>query len=156
MAFISFTWVRGARRYIIVFFLLSSVISKTIAPDDTIGLNAVDLALRLPKNTAHLIDRRQNGGNNNNANDIYSCGILHPCGNGACCGESGFCGFGPTYCGTGCTSNCNAKAPCGQYSEGGNTLCPLNVCCSQWGFCGTTSVSLIVVSSNSIGMVAFT
>ncbi|KAF7131458.1 hypothetical protein CNMCM5793_004683 [Aspergillus hiratsukae] len=69
----------------------------------------------------------------------YTCGPGNPCGNGACCGQSGYCGFGDVYCGDGCTSNCNAKAECGQFSETGDALCPLNVCCSEWGFCGTTS-----------------
>ncbi|GIJ85609.1 hypothetical protein Asppvi_004468 [Aspergillus pseudoviridinutans] len=45
---------------------------------------------------------------------------------------------GPTYCGDGCVSQCDAVAECGQYSETGNKTCPLNVCCSQYGFCGTT------------------
>lgn len=51
---------------------------------------------------------------------------------------SGWCGYSPTYCGDGCTSNCDAKAECGQYSATGDATCPLNVCCSQFGFCGTT------------------
>lgn len=55
-----------------------------------------------------------------------------------CNAESGYCGYGPTYCGDGCTSNCDAHAECGQYSESGDKECPLNVCCSQHGFCGTT------------------
>jgi chitinase len=68
----------------------------------------------------------------------YHCSLDSPCQNGACCGISGWCGYGPTYCGDGCLSNCDAKAECGQYSETGNGTCPLNVCCSQFGFCGTT------------------
>jgi hypothetical protein len=31
----------------------------------------------------------------------YQCGPGSPCSNGACCGSAGFCGYGPTYCGTG-------------------------------------------------------
>lgn len=69
----------------------------------------------------------------------YSCDKSNPCSNGACCGASGFCGYGPTYCGTGCISQCDAKAACGQYAQDPNAQCPLNVCCSQYGFCGTTS-----------------
>ncbi len=34
---------------------------------------------------------------------------------------------GPEYCGTGCTSNCDAKAECGQYSKEPGKTCPLNV-----------------------------
>ncbi|KAF8750314.1 hypothetical protein RHS01_09455 [Rhizoctonia solani] len=70
--------------------------------------------------------------------DDYSCSAAKPCSNGACCGVSGYCGYGPTYCGTGCQSNCTATAECGQYAAVPGTKCPLNVCCSQYGFCGTT------------------
>ncbi|ROW01932.1 hypothetical protein VMCG_05588 [Cytospora schulzeri] len=38
-----------------------------------------------------------------------------------------------------CTSNCDAKAECGQYGKPGQQDCPLSVCCSQFGFCGSTS-----------------
>lgn len=69
----------------------------------------------------------------------YTCSASKPCLNEACCGISGWCGFGPTYCGAGnCTSSCDAKAPCGQYAKVPGTTCPLNTCCSEHGFCGTT------------------
>ncbi|KAK2611936.1 hypothetical protein QQS21_002042 [Conoideocrella luteorostrata] len=68
----------------------------------------------------------------------YTCGPGRPCHNGACCGESGNCGYGPTYCGKGCISNCNSHAECGQFSDPPNVKCPLNTCCSEFGFCGTT------------------
>ncbi|KAH6871039.1 hypothetical protein B0T10DRAFT_417778 [Thelonectria olida] len=71
--------------------------------------------------------------------DPYACNKKKPCSNGACCGKSGVCGYGPDYCGKGCTSNCDAKAQCGKYAAKGETKCPLNVCCSEFGFCGTTS-----------------
>ncbi|KAL3429985.1 hypothetical protein BDV09DRAFT_31383 [Aspergillus tetrazonus] len=58
--------------------------------------------------------------------DDYSCSASNPCSNGACCGGDGFCGYGPTYCGDGCISNCDATAECGQYAEPANTTCPLN------------------------------
>ncbi|KAF3286577.1 hypothetical protein TWF970_008429 [Orbilia oligospora] len=74
-----------------------------------------------------------------NKRQDYSCGPGRPCHNGACCGPSGWCGYGPLSCGTGCSSNCDAKAECGQYAEPPGKTCPLNVCCSQHGFCGTTS-----------------
>ncbi|CEJ93482.1 hypothetical protein VHEMI09064 [[Torrubiella] hemipterigena] len=70
--------------------------------------------------------------------DDHSCGPNRPCRNGACCGESGWCGYSPKYCGTGCQSNCDAKAECGQYAAVPGSTCPLNVCCSEFGFCGTT------------------
>lgn len=80
--------------------------------------------------------------------DSYSCSSSNPCSNGACCGASGYCGYGricvlnhcsrtmilicligPTYCGTGCLSNCNATAECGQYASTVNKTCPLNTWC---------------------------
>lgn len=67
------------------------------------------------------------------------CAPGSPCINGACCSNSGWCGYGPDFCGEEvCISNCDAKAECGEYSDGGSVSCPLNVCCSEWGFCGST------------------
>ncbi|KAH8655299.1 hypothetical protein BX600DRAFT_525229 [Xylariales sp. PMI_506] len=83
---------------------------------------------------AHILLARQSSGD-----DGYQCGPDSPCTNGACCGESGWCGYGPDYCGDGCQSDCDATAECGQYAESADQECPLNVCCSQWGFCGTTT-----------------
>ncbi|BCR84335.1 uncharacterized protein ACHE_11737S [Aspergillus chevalieri] len=68
----------------------------------------------------------------------YTCGPGRPCSNGACCGASGNCGYGKTYCGDGCVSNCNAVAECGKDARPAGKKCPLNTCCSQYGFCGTT------------------
>lgn len=88
---------------------------------------------------------------------IGTCNSDTPCENGACCGPNSLCGYSPTECGTGCTSNCDAKAQCGQYGSPGQQNCPLNVCCSKFGlvffssypfcladlfacsFCGSTS-----------------
>ncbi|KAL7793735.1 glycoside hydrolase family 18 protein [Trichoderma ceciliae] len=70
--------------------------------------------------------------------DDHSCSKDRECLNGACCGASGWCGYGEVYCGDGCTSNCDATAECGKDSASGTATCPLNVCCSQFGFCGTT------------------
>ncbi|KAL2130498.1 hypothetical protein VTI74DRAFT_6334 [Chaetomium olivicolor] len=36
-----------------------------------------------------------------------------------------------------CISNCDTKAPSGQYADPTNTNCPMNACCSQYGFCGS-------------------
>ncbi|CAM1509829.1 Fc.00g001640.m01.CDS01 [Cosmosporella sp. VM-42] len=69
----------------------------------------------------------------------FTCGPGKPCSNGACCGTDGWCGYGPTYCGDGCQSNCNATAECGRYASTAGKECPLNVCCSEFGFCGTTT-----------------
>lgn len=61
-----------------------------------------------------------------------------PCSNGACCSNTGICSYAPSSCSIDvCISNCNAKAPCGQYADPNNPTCPLNVCCSQYGFCGS-------------------
>lgn len=68
------------------------------------------------------------------AYDSYSCGPGKPCSNGACCGSSGYCGYGPIYCGNGCVSNCDAVAECGQYAKIAGQTCPLNTCCSHYGF----------------------
>lgn len=88
---------------------------------------------------------------------IGTCNSDTPCANGACCGSNSPCGYSPTECGTGCTSDCDAKAQCGQYGSPGQQNCPLNVCCSKFGsvyspvhpscladyfarsFCGSTS-----------------
>ncbi|KAM5373295.1 hypothetical protein ACJZ2D_007124 [Fusarium nematophilum] len=67
------------------------------------------------------------------------CSREEPCKNGACCGSSFTCGYGPTYCEGNCQADCDAKAPCGQYSESGDEKCPNNACCSQLGFCGIGS-----------------
>lgn len=72
------------------------------------------------------------------ADGDYSCSKDKPCSNHACCGEGGYCGYGPTYCGDGCQADCDAVAECGEYAEPKYKKCPLNVCCSQYGFCGTT------------------
>lgn len=69
----------------------------------------------------------------------FTCGPDRECQNGACCGTDGWCGYGATYCGEGCQSNCAAKAECGQDADVPGKTCPLNVCCSQYGFCGTTT-----------------
>ncbi|KAF4772862.1 putative glycosyl hydrolase family 18 [Colletotrichum scovillei] len=69
-----------------------------------------------------------------------TCNADTPCENAACCGSNGLCGYSPTECGKGnCTSNCDAKAQCGQYGKEGSQECPLSVCCSEFGFCGSTS-----------------
>ncbi|OBS20320.1 hypothetical protein FPOA_06693 [Fusarium poae] len=62
------------------------------------------------------------------------------CPDDSCCGPKGICGYGPDYCGDGCTSNCDAKAMCGEYSEEGEMPCGMNLCCSATGWCGTTEV----------------
>ncbi|KAM0798075.1 glycoside hydrolase superfamily [Usnea florida] len=76
---------------------------------------------------------------NQRALPVGTCNSDTPCVNGACCGSNNLCGYSPTECGTGCSSNCNAKAECGQYGTPGQQRCPLNVCCSKFGFCGSTS-----------------
>lgn len=72
--------------------------------------------------------------------DDYTCSADRPCENGACCDSTGNCGYGDTYCGKGCQSNCDAKAECGKDASPRGKKCPLNTCCSEFGFCGTTKV----------------
>ncbi|KAI4693518.1 uncharacterized protein J4E88_001891 [Alternaria novae-zelandiae] len=64
-----------------------------------------------------------------------TCNDQTPCVNGACCSSvSGLCGYSPSECGAGnCSSNCDAKAECGQYGKPGKQQCPLGVCCSEFG-----------------------
>ncbi|CAG8979165.1 hypothetical protein HYALB_00000299 [Hymenoscyphus albidus] len=78
----------------------------------------------------------------------YFCSKTKPCKVGCCgpltLGDLGYCGYGPAYCGQGCTSSCGLKSEC----DGGNwgaqwsnaSTCPLNVCCSRFGFCGTAQL----------------
>ncbi|OKL55264.1 hypothetical protein UA08_09465 [Talaromyces atroroseus] len=68
-----------------------------------------------------------------------TCNAATPCANGACCGSDNLCGYSAAFCGTGCQSNCDAKAECGPYAVEGQQTCPLNVCCSEFGFCGSTT-----------------
>ncbi|KAF2717775.1 glycoside hydrolase family 18 protein [Polychaeton citri CBS 116435] len=75
----------------------------------------------------------------------YHCTRDTPCPTYACCGsfgdgDVGICGFGPTFCGSDCASQCDAKSECGQYANPPGKKCPLNVCCSQYGFCGSTEL----------------
>ncbi|KAI1798649.1 chitotriosidase-1 [Daldinia bambusicola] len=88
----------------------------------------------LPGNATQLV--RRGGGD-------YSCHVGVPCKTYACCGsflgtDTGTCGFGPTFCGSDCDSQCDAKSECGQYADPPGKKCPLNVCCSGYGFCGST------------------
>ena len=69
---------------------------------------------------------------------IGTCNKDTPCTNKACCGPDGLCGYSPKSCGNGCSSNCDAKAQCGQYAPADSQKCPLNVCCSEFGYCGST------------------
>jgi hypothetical protein len=78
----------------------------------------------------------------------HQCGPGNPCNNGACCGGSGYCGYGPTYCGSGCVSNCDAVAECGQYAKTPGARCPLNTCCSQYGFVCSPITNTHVLEAN--------
>jgi hypothetical protein len=57
---------------------------------------------------------------------------------------AGQCGYRPEHCSQSgpkqCVADCDAKAPCGEFSADGKTSCPLNVCCSHMGFCGTSDL----------------
>ena len=62
-----------------------------------------------------------------------------PCVDDSCCGPDGICGYGPDFCDAGCTSNCDATAMCGEYSEDANMPCGMKLCCSATGWCGSKS-----------------
>lgn len=64
---------------------------------------------------------------------VGTCDATTPCVNSACCGSNRLCGYSPLECGSGCTSNCDAKADCGQFGVPGSQNCPLGVCCSTFG-----------------------
>ncbi|KAF1914807.1 hypothetical protein BDU57DRAFT_549890 [Ampelomyces quisqualis] len=72
------------------------------------------------------------------------CSAQNPCLLGSCCNSDGQCGYRPEHCSPSdpktCVANCDAKAPCGEFSADGKTVCPLNACCSPFGFCGTSNV----------------
>ncbi|KAJ5487608.1 hypothetical protein N7530_001908 [Penicillium desertorum] len=76
--------------------------------------------------------------------DPYSCTKDIPCHTEACCGsffggDVGTCGFGDTFCGSDCASQCDAKPECGMDANPPGKSCPLHVCCSKFGFCGTAN-----------------
>ncbi|KAI0890230.1 chitotriosidase-1 [Annulohypoxylon maeteangense] len=101
--------------------------SEVLAIDTEAEVNAL-------RNVTQIAKR--DGGN-------YSCKKGTPCKTYACCGsffggDTGVCGFGPTFCGDDCDSQCDAKPECGQYADPPDKKCPLNVCCSEYGFCGST------------------
>ncbi|POS71111.1 oviduct-specific glycoprotein [Diaporthe helianthi] len=48
-----------------------------------------------------------------------------PCADDSCCGKDGICGYGLEYCGDGCTSQCDATAMCGEFSEDADVPCVL-------------------------------
>lgn len=97
--------------------------------------------------TKHLTSPETRSFADLNRRDTYSCDADNPCSNGACCGPSGYCGYGPIYCGTGCVSNCNTTAQCGQYAATPGATWPLNVCCSQYGFVSLPSWPFLEVAS---------
>lgn len=61
----------------------------------------------------------------------------------SCCSAKGVCGYGKGFCDTGCQSNCDATAMCGELSEGGNIPCGLGLCCSSGGWCGTSETHCV-------------
>ncbi|KAF5574913.1 glycoside hydrolase family 18 [Fusarium subglutinans] len=65
------------------------------------------------------------------------------CADKSCCSVDGVCGYGKGFCDTGCQSNCDATAMCGELSEGGDIPCGLNLCCSSGGWCGTTETHCV-------------
>lgn len=122
---------------ICITFLLKVGIDTFSADYSNSGQNTAKLTRR-----EYLQEPTTNGSSLLQRRDDYTCGPGRPCRNGACCGESGFCGYGNTYCGPGCTSNCDAHAECGKDALIPDTKCPLNTCCSQYGFVRITRCSI--------------
>ena len=54
---------------------------------------------------------------------------------------------GATYCGTGCTSNCNAHAECGKDALVPGQACPLNVWYGTWHSSENAADSFAAVAS---------
>ncbi|KAI0123659.1 hypothetical protein BJ170DRAFT_659563 [Xylariales sp. AK1849] len=117
-------------------FLSLNTSTSAVGEPSSLGSVSIDQIL-----SRELFIRADTGGQTSSSSSSgdFTCGPDKECSNGACCGESGWCGYSPTYCGDGCVSNCDAEAECGQYAKVPGTTCPLNVCCSEFGFCGTTS-----------------
>ncbi|EFQ96937.1 killer toxin alpha/beta [Nannizzia gypsea CBS 118893] len=115
---------------------------QAYSPDTPVFLNH-ELANRLASNGTHSSQMSLNGKDvvlDKKALPLGTCAPGTPCTNGACCSKTGVCSYAPSSCAPkNCISNCDAKAPCGQYAAKGEGNCPLNVCCSEFGFCGTTT-----------------
>lgn len=97
-----------------------------------------DLIRQLSEHPRQRLDHLDSGSGSLHKRDlpVGTCAPGVPCTNGACCSKTGVCSYAPSSCGADvCISNCDAKAPCGQYANPDNATCPLNVCCSQYGFC---------------------
>lgn len=62
-----------------------------------------------------------------------------PCVDDSFCGPQVICGYGPGFYDAGCTSNCDATAMCGEYSEDANMPCGMKLCCSATRWCGSKS-----------------
>jgi hypothetical protein len=102
---------------------------------DDFGTSTIDLAFHDNGLAQNNLTRRQI--------DKPNTGPLYctdgPCVDDSCCGPKGVCGYGPDFCGDGCTSKCDATAMCGEYSEDANMPCGMKLCCSATGWCGSKS-----------------
>lgn len=103
---------------------LASLLAAILYTAHSLASHAIDPSQSLNSSTITLSSRDL---------PVGACNANTPCVNGACCGKNGECGYSPASCAAGCTSNCNAKAQCGQYAAEGSQKCPLNVCCSEFG-----------------------
>ncbi|KAL4962433.1 glycosyl hydrolases family 18-domain-containing protein [Aspergillus stella-maris] len=128
---------RGILSLIFLLYILSTCLAQSPWDNDSPPDPNQDTQDQAPSQSPNPLTLRRR--------DEFSCDEDKPCANGACCGKSGYCGFGEKYCGKtdkspneDCWSNCNAKAECGENAKEPGTKCPLNVCCSAFGFCGTT------------------
>jgi chitinase len=130
---------KGAGRRPLFVLVLASILSTFLLLSSTGHSHHVSTLSRRVANPSTDLDF-PDGSNGTSVSELrrrqddYSCGPGRPCKNHACCGASGFCGYGQTYCGPGCTSNCDAHAECGKDAVVPGAKCPLNTCCSEFGF----------------------
>lgn len=120
--------------------LFLSLLYLSLFPTLSLALaSSVDAEDVTPYSFKPFVLREESAAAGASGSGDFTCGPDKPCSNSACCGDSGWCGYGSTYCGDGCQSNCDATAECGKNAATPGQGCPLNVCCSEYGFCGTTS-----------------
>uniref|UniRef100_L2GC33 chitinase n=1 Tax=Colletotrichum fructicola (strain Nara gc5) TaxID=1213859 RepID=L2GC33_COLFN len=100
-------------------------------PEDVEFDSLLESSANLTPRQPHSLERRADG-------PLYCTD--GPCVDGSCCGPKNICGYGPDFCGTGCQSQCNATAMCGEFSENAEMPCGMKLCCSATGWCGTTDV----------------
>ncbi|KAH9234490.1 glycoside hydrolase family 18 protein, partial [Colletotrichum gloeosporioides 23] len=91
-------------------------------PEDVEFDSLLESSANLTSRQPHSLERRADG-------PLYCTD--GPCVDGSCCGPKNICGYGPDFCGTGCQSQCNATAMCGEFSENAEMPCGMKLCCRR-------------------------